>query len=252
MYEHCFWTIKAEFITKLTVYLCSVAPHWSSLPASPALGCGSSVWCLHLPLLGWRHSCDSVVWPWVFSTHGGLQMAGVSWFFLLCLWLSLFSLSGTAYKCALLQMQQLETSMSACFIPHPTSFLFLSVPFFCLFLFFLLSFANMAFSSCLLQHNIHTDNIKIINKYNKNINKRSLQRVHSASLGKANVFCTTKQSDHDSSNYKCFIWQVFKKDNVLIWISFITNTTNNYKSFNKHKYTYISPVFSYFTNVWFF
>lgn len=113
--------------------------------------------------------------------------------------------------CALLQMQQLETSMSACFIPHPTSFLFLSVPFICLFLFFLLSFANMAFSSCLLQHNIHTDNIKIINKYNKNINKRSLQRVHSASLGKANVFRTTKQSDHDSSNYKCFISQVFKK-----------------------------------------
>lgn len=123
---------------------------------------------------------------------------------------------------------------------------------FCLFLFFLLSFANLAFPSCLLQHNIHTDNIKIINKYNKNINKMSLQRVHSASLGKANVFCTTKQSDHDSTNYKCFIWQVFKKDNVLIWISFNTNTTNNYKSFNKHKYTYISPVFSYFTNVWFF
>lgn len=45
MYEHCFWTIKAEFITKLTVYLCSVASRWSSLP------CLSCSWLWELCLV---------------------------------------------------------------------------------------------------------------------------------------------------------------------------------------------------------
>lgn len=120
---------------------------------------------------------------------------------------SFFSASGS--PCFLFQALRISVLCYRCSNWRPACLLVSS-------LFFLLSFANMAFSSCLLQHNIHTDNIKIINKYNKNINKRSLQRVFSASLGKANVFCTTKQSDHDSSNYKCFISQVFKKDNVLI------------------------------------